>query len=77
MRARRATGFKYLRLNCCDITHRNSRQRCYVRKDALRDLSKFTGKQLCQSLSFAYALNEWSLTTFVKNSIKEVGRDPK
>ena len=32
--------------------HRSSRQRCSVRKDALRNSAKFTGKHLCQSLFF-------------------------
>ena len=32
--------------------HRSSRQRCSVRKDALRNSAKFTGKHLCQSLLF-------------------------
>ena len=77
MRARRGTGFKSLRLDCCDITHRNSNQRCYVRKGVLTNFPKFTGKQLHQSLSFAYVLNEWSLTSFVKNSIKQVWHGPK
>ena len=32
---------------------RSSRQRCSVRKGILRNFAKFTGKHLCQSLSFS------------------------
>ena len=32
--------------------YRNSHQRCSVKKVVLRNLTKFTGKHLCQSLSF-------------------------
>ena len=34
------------------FTHRNSHCRCSIRKGVLRNLSKFTGKRLCQSLYF-------------------------
>ena len=29
---------------------RSSHQRCYIKKGVLRNFTKFTGKQLCQSL---------------------------
>ena len=32
--------------------YRSSRQRCFVKKDALRNFTKFTGKCLCQTLFF-------------------------
>ena len=35
-----------------DITVRSSHQRCSVKKGVLRNFAKFTGKHLCQSLSF-------------------------
>ena len=35
-----------------NITHRNSHQRCSVRKSVIRSFAKFTGKHLCQSLFF-------------------------
>ena len=34
------------------INCRNSHRRCSIRKDALRNFTKFTGKHLCQSLFF-------------------------
>ena len=34
------------------LTVRSSHQRCSVKKDVLRNISKFTGKHLCQSSSF-------------------------
>ena len=32
--------------------HRNSHQRCSVKTGVVRDFTKFTGKQLCQSIFF-------------------------
>ena len=40
---------------------RSSHRRCSVRKGALRDFAKFTGKYLCQSLFF----NKFSLISFL------------
>ena len=34
------------------VKDRSSRKRCSVRKDVLRNFTKFTGKHLCQSLFF-------------------------
>ena len=38
--------------NRFDPIHRSSHWRCSVRKGFLRNLAKFTGKHLCQSLYF-------------------------
>ena len=35
-----------------EIMYRSSHQRCSMKKGVLRDFTKFTGKDLCQSLFF-------------------------
>ena len=42
-----------------DLTDRNSHRKCSVKKGVLRNFAKFTGKHLCQSLSY-------SLCNFIK-----------
>ena len=34
------------------LLHRSSHWQCFVKKDALRNFARFTGKHLCQSLFF-------------------------
>ena len=36
--------------------HRSSRPEMFCKKDVLRNFAKFTGKHLCQSLSFSFSL---------------------
>ena len=43
--------------------HRSNRRRCSVRKDVLRNFTKFTRKHLCQSLLFLRKLQ-----TFLQNT---------
>ena len=43
------------KLSCWNILttfNKSSHQRCSIRKGVLRNFTKFTGKQLCQSLFF-------------------------
>ena len=59
------------------FTVRGSHQRCSVRKYVLRDVAKFTGKHLCQSLFFdkdaveACEFCEISKTTFFIEHLQE------
>ena len=46
------TYFKFVSLKSKVRIGRSSHRRCSVRKGVLRNFGKFTGKHLCQSLSF-------------------------
>ena len=49
---RRGTFFTLWRIIILQLIYRSSHQRCFVRKDVLRNFTKLTGKHLCQSLFF-------------------------
>ena len=51
---------------------RSSHQRCSVKKDALRNVAKFTGKQLCQSLFFNKFLRTPPLTEHLRAIVSEM-----
>ena len=43
---------RYYIVACTSRKYRSSHQRCSVRKGVFKNLKKFTGKHLCQSLFF-------------------------
>ena len=47
---------------------RSSHQRCFVKKGVLRNVTKFTGKHLCQSLFFNKVVGLSSTTLLKKTS---------
>ena len=49
-----------------DGLFRGSRRMCSVRKDALRNFAKLTGKHLCQSIFFNKVIGLWSTTLLTK-----------
>ena len=48
--------------------HRNSHQRCSIKKGVLRNFTKFTGKHLCQSI-FVNKVAGLSLATLLKKRL--------
>ena len=60
----------YLRLCQASMNRafRNSRRRCSVRKTVLRNFAKFTGKHLCQRVSFLMKLQASGLQLYEKRN---------
>ena len=54
-----------LRLKLALVFSKSSHRRCSVRKGVLRNLAKFTGKQLCHSLFFNKGTG-WGLQLYEK-----------
>ena len=50
---------------------RSSQQRCFVRKGVLRNFTKLTGKQLCQSLFFSKVAGLGLFTEHIRATASE------
>ena len=51
---------------------RSSHRRCSVKKGALRNFAKLTGKDLCQSLFFNNVAGLWPVTLLKKETLAQV-----
>ena len=57
------------------IIYRSSHRKCSVRKGVLRNLTKFTGKYLCQSLYYNKDFNKETLEQVFSCKICEISKN--